>query len=247
MEKIRSLIAKLQELEQSNASLNTLSYYTQLLYAEIMRVKSESRNQEIRAKINVSVILPASLGEPQLNEIPDSLPGIAVTSNGHFEPFQEPVVHTFRKTINREFSYPPLEEPLEFGKTQPNLEPRQRIQTPEIQTREKVELNEMVNTFKPSLNEKLKQDHPEIAEHLSTSKVADLQDAITLNDKFLFINELFRGDRNMYERSIRTINGFNTIREAEYWIERELKIKMGWVEENDMVKTFYCLVRKRFP
>ena len=245
MEKIRSLIAKLQELEQSNASLNTLSYYTQLLYAEIMRVKSESRSQEIRAKINVSVILPTSIGEAHLNEISDPVPGIAVTSNGHFEPFQEPVVHTFRKSINREFSYPPLEEPLEFVK--PVSSPETRVLNNDIPVREKVELNEKINTFKQSLNEKLKKDHPEIAEHLSTSKVADLQDAITLNDKFLFINELFRGDRNMYERSIRTINGFNTIQEAEYWIERELKIKMGWAEENGMVRSFYSLVRKRFP
>ena len=45
---------------------------------------------------------------------------------------------------------------------------------------------------------------------------------------FLFINDLFRGDEAMYERSIKTINSFNIYPEAEYWISRELKVKLGW-------------------
>ncbi len=37
----------------------------------------------------------------------------------------------------------------------------------------------------------------------------------------------------MYERSIKTINAFRILPEAEYWMERELKVKLGWDENRD--------------
>ena len=74
----------------------------------------------------------------------------------------------------------------------------------------------------------------------------DLRNAIGINDKFLFVTELFKEDINMYERSVKTINAFPTLREAENWIERELRLKLGWTEQNHVVQTFYATVRKRF-
>jgi hypothetical protein len=57
---------------------------------------------------------------------------------------------------------------------------------------------------------------------------------------------LFRGDEPMYERSIKTINSFNIYPEAEYWMNRELKIKLGWDDTKEIVKHFYQLVKRRF-
>ncbi len=50
----------------------------------------------------------------------------------------------------------------------------------------------------------------------------------------------------MYERSIKTINGFSIFAEAEYWIQRELKVKLGWNVTLELVKVFDQLVRRRF-
>jgi hypothetical protein len=60
-----------------------------------------------------------------------------------------------------------------------------------------------------SLNEKLKEERVEVATALQGSPIRDLKKAIGINDRFLFVNDLFRGDENMYERSIKTINGFS--------------------------------------
>ncbi|HMC99953.1 MAG TPA: hypothetical protein VKH37_07365, partial [Ferruginibacter sp.] len=76
--------------------------------------------------------------------------------------------------------------------------------------------------------------------------IRDLKKAIGVNDRFLFINELFRGDESMYERSIKTINSFSILPEAEYWIQRELKVKNGWDDNDAIVKQFYQLVKRRF-
>ena len=74
----------------------------------------------------------------------------------------------------------------------------------------------------------------------------DLKKAIGVNDRFLYINELFRGDEAMYVLSIKTINGFSIYPEAEYWIRRELKTKLGWKDSDDTVRQFDQLVKRRF-
>lgn len=109
------------------------------------------------------------------------------------------------------------------------------------------ELHEVLPTERGvSLNDKLKQGKIELSETLGESPIKDLKKAININDRFVFIKELFRGDENMYERSIKTINGFSIYAEAEYWIRRELKLKLGWNDKNELVKHFEKLVKRRF-
>ena len=108
------------------------------------------------------------------------------------------------------------------------------------------EINEAVAIQQESLNDRLKQSRRELAETLKETPIRDLRKAIGVNDRFVFISELFRGDEAMYERSIKTINGFNIYAEAEYWINRELKTKIGWDDSRDIVKHFYKLVKRRF-
>ena len=76
--------------------------------------------------------------------------------------------------------------------------------------------------------------------------VKDLKKAISISDRYLFVNELFRGEEPTYERSIKTINNFNVYQEARYWIDRELKVKLGWDDKNPTVKQFDALVQRRF-
>jgi hypothetical protein len=108
------------------------------------------------------------------------------------------------------------------------------------------ELNQKVAQNIPSLNDRLRQTQSEIGDRFSDMPVKDLRQAIGINDKFQFIQELFRGDVDTYERSIKTINEMQSIQDAEYWIERELKIRQGWVDDNRVVRQFYALVKKRF-
>ncbi len=108
------------------------------------------------------------------------------------------------------------------------------------------ELNDTVQADEPSVNDRLKQQVAEPGNKLQSEPIKDLRRAIGINDKYLFIKELFRNDEVAYERSIKTINAFNILPEAEYWMQRELKYKMGWDDNNATVKTFYQLVRRRF-
>ncbi len=124
------------------------------------------------------------------------------------------------------------------------------VDFPTLAHQEKVvyELNDLIadENANASLNEKLKIEKPEMASLLVDSPVKDLKKAISINDRHRFIHELFRGDETMYERSIKTINSFHIFAEAEYWIQRELKIKLGWDVSLELVKTFDQLVKRRF-
>ena len=110
------------------------------------------------------------------------------------------------------------------------------------------EINETIAANGESLNDKLKSSssHKEIGHSIKGAPIKDLRKAIGINDRYVFINELFRGDETMYERSIKTINSFNIYGEAEFWIKRELKLKLAWNENNEAVQLFDELVKRRF-
>ena len=110
----------------------------------------------------------------------------------------------------------------------------------------KKEINETAAHVSTSINEKLKQTKIDLGDTFTEVPIRDLKKAIGVNDRFLFINELFRGDEAVYERSIKTINSFSILPEAEYWIQRELKVKNGWKDSDELVKQFYQLVKRRF-
>ena len=108
------------------------------------------------------------------------------------------------------------------------------------------EINELLGIRDASLNDKLKEHKVEVGHVVADHPIKDLKKAIGINDRHIFINELFRGDEVMYERSLKTINGFRIFAEAEYWIERELKVKLGWEEHKDTTRHFYQLIKRRF-
>lgn len=109
------------------------------------------------------------------------------------------------------------------------------------------ELNDVIGAGGgSSLNDKHKGNVLDLAAALNDTPVRDLKKAIGVNDRYVFINELFRGDEVMYERSLKTINGFRILPEAEYWMQRELKVKLGWDENRQTTRHFYQLVKRRF-
>lgn len=109
------------------------------------------------------------------------------------------------------------------------------------------ELNEILPTNNAaSLNDLHSKPVNEVSDIFEDAPIKDLKKAIGVNERFLYLNELFRGDEAMYERSIKTINAFSIYPEAEFWIRRELKLKLGWDDKYNTVKQFDQLIRRRF-
>ena len=138
-----------------------------------------------------------------------------------------------------------FDTPVEI-QTQMNQAFAEKLEAPH-ETKELISLNNIINNNEYiELNEQLKEERVEVIAKFEETPIRDLRKAISINDKYLFTNTLFRGDENMYERSIKTINSFSIYPEAQYWIQRELKVKLGWEENDDTVKHFDHLIKRRF-
>lgn len=90
---------------------------------------------------------------------------------------------------------------------------------------------------------------PEPIIKIDTSEVPaiDIRTAIGINDKYLFISELFKDDRNAYDAAIRQLNTFTNLQEAMRFTENDLQNKYEWDREDTTVQAFYTLLSSSFP
>jgi hypothetical protein len=84
-----------------------------------------------------------------------------------------------------------------------------------------------------------------VADKLQENKVVDLRTSIGINDKFLFINELFEGNMRIYDEAIQKLNTSSNMAQAEL-LMLDLKIVYNWESESPTVKKFVELVRRKF-
>ncbi|HUM65899.1 MAG TPA: hypothetical protein PLV32_08645 [Chitinophagaceae bacterium] len=224
MERIEILISKLTEQFNQKASAGQMLITLQLLQTELT---SKLQENKTLGTSKVSVMMPA-----RMNVAPDQYEKYAP------KPVEAPTTRETReKVLVEEESVSIVQQ---NGQLDMVFDPLVEIPTLSHQVKNK-------NGEPESLNDRLKQGgKAELVEILKETPIKDLRKAIGINDRFLFINDLFRGDEAMYERSIKTINSFNIYPEAEYWISRELKIKLGWDTELPVVAQFDQLVKRRF-
>ena len=221
MERLADLISKLKEQFELNADPSQLLTITQSIESELLRRLTPARAGLGSSK--VSVVMPAS------RNIQSNYAGQIPEQKEIEIPVKQPEKNaSTKKQENRNWLFDPMTE------------------IPTLAHQRGKELNEIMGVNESSLNDKLKESVVEIGHKLTDSPIRDLKKAIGVNDRYLFINELFRGDEVMYERSLKTINSFRMFPEAEYWIERELKVKLGWEEHKATTKHFYQLVKRRF-
>ena len=98
----------------------------------------------------------------------------------------------------------------------------------------------------PTLGDLLeKTEDNSLAARLQRKPVSDLISAIGINDKFLFLNELFGGSMEKYNKSIRSLNSFSTLLGAKTYMS-ELQIEFQWDCSSDAYKKLNDLVERRF-
>jgi hypothetical protein len=74
-----------------------------------------------------------------------------------------------------------------------------------------------------------------------SSSSAKLTDLLTLNDRYLFANELFNKDMNEFNNLVKKIDLSSSLSEAQ-----SLCATFEWDDENEHVVSFYSIVERRF-
>jgi len=104
------------------------------------------------------------------------------------------------------------------------------------------------NVAVESIAEKLAKSLPaseSLAQKLENTPIADLKKAITLNQRFQFSKELFKGNNQDYEVTIDRLN--NTSREEALKTLDSLRSKYAWNNESPVTLDFMELIERRFP
>ncbi|MFZ4260795.1 hypothetical protein ACFRAE_02055 [Sphingobacterium sp. HJSM2_6] len=150
--------------------------------------------------------------------------------------------------------------------------PEQHVQTKEViieekqvnlteQTKEDVTLNDLakqaeVRPNRPlTLNELIQQQKQAGVTNAqqfvtqsskSVDAVVDLKTGVSLNDKLLFIKDLFNGYSLAYSEAIELLNRFDNFAEADAFLQSNYALKNNWSAKPQTVDKLYGILRKKF-
>ncbi|WP_257670539.1 hypothetical protein [Parapedobacter tibetensis] len=79
-----------------------------------------------------------------------------------------------------------------------------------------------------------------------SERIADLKSAISLNDKLLFIKDLFNGYSLAYSEAIELLNRYDDFAAAEAFLQANYAEKNNWAAKQTTVDKLYAVMRKRF-
>ena len=77
--------------------------------------------------------------------------------------------------------------------------------------------------------------------------ITDLKSAINLNDKLLYIKDLFNGYSLAYSEAVEIVNRFNSFDEAERFLKTNYVVKNNWESKPATAEKFYALLKRRYP
>ena len=250
MERVETLINILVEKLQKKASANEMLTTVKMLESELQHIKTitppEVASSTTAINISKQIMPEKPVEEERLPAEEEKTVEVLQIDEADLEAELEEI----KKTTEERNKFTVQNKPapsFDYLDDIPTLANRQMnvpVSTAVLHTKEIHEILPVNNAA--SVNETLRTTQNEVSDALKDAPVKDLRKAIGINDRFVFLKELFRGDDAMYERSIKTINAFAIYPEAEYWIRRELKLKLGWDDKNETVKQFDQLVRRRF-
>ncbi|MFP5471133.1 MAG: hypothetical protein ACLGGV_06020 [Bacteroidia bacterium] len=141
-----------------------------------------------------------------------------------------------------------VKENLEKAQTSllPEIEKQEvpdKIGVEEKKQEERSSKNQQVN--RTSLNENFSGQKKTLGDKLNKLPIKNLKTEIGINLKFLFINDLFKGENVPYNEALDKLDSFQHFEEAKSYLE-PIKQKMNWDEENPSVIAFFELVERRY-
>lgn len=136
-------------------------------------------------------------------------------------------------------------EPFLVAKEPVMPEPTTRLMPDPVE--EKV-VQSAVVAIKPTINDMMaNQKSANINTESSKPAITDLKKAVTLNEKLLYIKDLFNGYNLAYSEAIDIINKLPDFKAAEAFLKNNYAIKNNWDSKPGTVDKFYELLRQRFP
>ncbi|MEQ6121817.1 hypothetical protein [Reichenbachiella sp. MALMAid0571] len=109
-------------------------------------------------------------------------------------------------------------------------------------------VNEKFTEEKHTINEKFENNKPKssIAEVHETEKISEIQKSISVNQRYMFLNDLFNGDSSEYSKALEEVEKSNSFDESVELLVQNYSKKYEWDMNSDEVKELLKVIFKRF-
>lgn len=188
----------------------------------------EPKQEEIIAEKVVESILEESPVEPKPERLAEPIP----------EPVPEPASKVEQPPI------PPRERPVPEYHTE--AEPKREVEKPKIPKTHATPLDLFAEDAAPSIADHLQQQSDQsVGAKIGRQHIEEIRTAIGINDKFLFINELFSGSLENYNKMLDELNDFKSFNGASTYLI-ELKVVSQWDGNSVAWRKLVGLIERKF-
>jgi hypothetical protein len=134
---------------------------------------------------------------------------------------------------------PPITEEPETAVVEAHKEVKEEAKTAPVAPQEKANGSASVNDKFSGQNKKT------LADKLNKSPIKNLKEHIGINQKFLFINDLFKGENEVYNAAVNQLNAFENYQQAQDYLNI-IKVQLEWDEEHPSTIKFLDYVERRY-
>jgi len=97
-----------------------------------------------------------------------------------------------------------------------------------------------------SLNDRFNPSVPDLSDRLQQLRQGSLRSAMGINDRYIFLETLFRGDAHSFDTMMELLDHAKTVIEAELIAAQYIRSVQDNLEQAAVVEKFYDLLRSRF-
>ncbi len=222
-------------------STSSVEETEELIVLDDTEQKSENIKQE---EEEIEPFLLVKEEEPKISFATENLvakePEPVKLSAPLIEPVQPEPINSQPSPLNQEETSQPVKEKVEEKPIVSNepVESAKAVGEVPVVKERPLTLNEMLSA---KLNQTVGQNTQR-----QNKKQEDLKVAISINDKMVFIKELFNGYNLAYSEAIEIVNRFDSFDAADNFLQKNYSVKNDWENKQVTVARFYEYLHKKF-
>ena len=85
-----------------------------------------------------------------------------------------------------------------------------------------------------------------VLEHANQNKAVDIKSLITINQRFMFVNELFKGESKVFQETLEKVQVCGSYNEAINMLLDNYANRYDWDTDKEEVAEFFDLISRTF-
>lgn len=218
----------------------------------IIQRLSEKENIETKAEIETNIETKTENKAEQKTKLEESVQPETVTeveteieqTIEKYSEIEEEAVEEIEEEAEIEEKIEIEQEQANKPETEPEPDPEIEIE-PETETKIDEANNRLGDSFKTekSVNDSMGgQEEQKLEYKISNSPIKSIKRSVGINDRYLYIRELFGGSADNFNKAVTDLDNLENIQQAVSYLQQNFKWK-----KNETSLKFVTLIKRRFP